>query len=385
MYRRMRKKKNRRVDLKDDKRAEELSKILEAAREAYYNLSGSGISDQEYDALSDELRKLRPDDVQVTSVGVSPPQLTVWKKVAHGIPMGSLNKANSWTEFQEWMSKTGTSSFFMTYKIDGSSMELVYEAGKLVRCVTRGDGLVGEDVTVNVSRVPSVPKELRSNVSATIRGEIVMIKKTFQERYADRYANPRNTAAAKVREKKDGGKACEDLEFFAYWAKSESGESLRTTMSGTFEWLKEVGFQVPESTVTSGGHPAGLLKREYDRVAGDRDSIPYEIDGMVASVEDLELLEELGDQNMRPRGQIAWKFDAAMGVTKLAGIRWQVGLSGRITPVADVEPVNIGGVVITSISLHNLSLFRELALFHGCKVLVSRRNDCIPYIESRLD
>jgi len=362
-------------------RIQELKTRISEAREAYYNLDPQ-ISDQEYDALVDELGRLAPGAEEVVAVGAPAPTNTVWEKVRHEIPMGSLGKANTQTEFEEWASKLEASSWFITHKIDGSSMELVYQAGNLVRCVTRGDGMIGEDVFINVSRIPSVPKKLPVPVDVIVRGEVVMTKAMFAAKYASEYANPRNTAAGKVREKKGGGQACEDLEFMAYWMKQGNPADQPQTMHIAFIWLKNHGFKTPNAAASS---ELANVKTFFNQLVATRDEVPYEIDGAVISVNSLRLMEELGDLNMRPRGQIAWKFDAAMGETRMKDIKWQVGPSGRITPVAVVEPVEIGGVTITNISLHNMSMFNELKLSHGCRILVSRRNDVIPYIERNLD
>jgi DNA ligase (NAD+) len=358
-------------------RAEELEKRIREAREAYYNLDPI-MSDPEYDAILGELQEIRPKHEQIVAVGATPTQLSVWEKVEHEIPMGSLNKANSEKELDEWAEKAVAGTYHITHKIDGSSMELVYRAGALVRCVTRGDGRIGEDVTANVSKVPSVPKQLPVEIDVTVRGEIVMMKGVFQEKYAEKYANPRNTAAAKVREKKGGGAACEDLEFLAYWATMQDRPH---TMFFLMKWLENHGFKVPDSSASTGLDP---VKEVFRRTAGAREEVPYEIDGMVVSVNNLEAMEELGELNMRPRGQIAWKFDPLMRETRIMDVRWQVGPTGRITPVASVEPVNVGGVTVTSISLHNVSLFRDLGLAKGDRVLVSRRNDVIPFLEKNL-
>lgn len=360
-----------------DERVKELKVRIKAAQDAYYNLSPF-MSDQEFDALVDELRALEPEATEVTSVGATTPSLSVWEKVRHEIQMGSLGKANSKQELLDWATGTGASMFHVTHKIDGSSMELVYKAGKLKKCVTRGDGIIGEDVTINVVQIPGIPSDLGVPIDAIVRGEIVMMKSVFDQSYAKEYANPRNTAAAKVREKKGGGAACKDLSFLAYWLKTDDQPR---TMHYVAVWLKNHGFQIPESCAGS----IESVLQVYETTTAKRQSIPYEIDGMVVSVNDLEKLEALGSHNMRPRGQIAWKFDAEMRETKVQDVVWQVGPTGRICPVAKVEPVNIGGVTITSVSLHNLSLFRTLRLSEGCRVLVSRRNDVIPYIEANLD
>ena len=357
-------------------RIKELQEKLKIWREAYYNLDPI-VPDDVYDAAKDELASLDPKNTEVTAVGASAPNGSIWEKVRHEIPMGSLAKVNSWEEFVEWTKPVESQEFFFTHKLDGSSMELVYVNGELKRCVTRGDGIIGEDVTANVSKVPNIPKTLQG-FSATIRGEIIMEKAVFKEKYSEEYANPRNTAAAKVREKKNSGADCENLKFYAYWMDSNDKP---TTYRNMMHSLRRLGFNVPEFEVGD----VQAMRAEFEKTKENRLSIPYEIDGVVVSVNDLVKLDEMGSQNMRPLGQIAWKFDAAKRETRIRSVKWQVGPSGRITPVAVVDPVNIGGVVITNISLHNMWLFRDLNLHEGDRVLVSRRNDVIPYIERNLE
>lgn len=353
---------------------------LKVLREAYYNLEPKA-PDAVYDAKLARLKELDPDSNEVKTVGAAVPKLSVWEKVQHKIQMGSLSKANSEADLIEWAKREGinpSAELLYTHKIDGSSMELVYEGGRLARAVTRGDGVVGEDVTDNVRKIPDVQLVIPITEEVTIRGEVVMMKEMFEREYAADYANPRNTANGKVREKKGGGEDCRNLVFIAYTLMSASApgkESLR------FKALKKMAFTVPDFKVVD---LAGAQKLHELMATGERDKVPYEIDGAVIRLNDIAEQEALGDLNMRPRGQIAYKFAAVTGVTTVEDVKWQVGNSGRVTPVASVAPVNIGGVTITSISLHNLSMFRELALFRGCRVLVSRRNDVIPYIEARI-
>ncbi len=366
----------------EEKRVEELRTRLKSARESYYNLSGSPMSDQEYDALKDELARLAPTDHEVTAVGAAVPKFSVWEKVRHEIPMGSLGKVNSESEYREWAQKAesnGGQVTVITHKIDGSSMELVYKSGALIRCVTRGDGVIGEDVTANVVKISSIPRALKEPVDATIRGEVVMFKDVFAEKYSSEYANPRNTAAGKVREKKGGGEACKDLVFLAYWVMMDNGPK---TVWASMGWLQKEKFIVPDYFPCTN---ADAVCEAHAAIGAKRDSLEYEIDGTVVSVNSLEVLEEMGSHNMRPRGQVAWKFDAATCESRVVDVKWQVGPSGRITPVAVVEPVGVGGVTVTNVSLHNLSMFRELRLTRGCRVLISRRNDVIPFIEKNLD
>jgi DNA ligase (NAD+) len=155
-----------------------------------------------------------------------------------------------------------------------------------------------------------------------------------------------------------------------------------TTERQKFAILEFLGFQVPEY----GEGDADEAAAWHDILAnGRREKLPYEIDGTVMRVNDLAISNRLGEHNMRPRGSVAFKFDPVTAISRVVDVKWQVGNSGRITPVASVEPAPLGGVTITSISLHNMSMFRELQLYRGCRVLISRRNDVIPYIEERLD
>jgi DNA ligase (NAD+) len=360
-------------------RKEELKKLIQEAREAYYNLDPN-VSDQQYDAWVDELTKLEPNAVEITAVGAEPSKISVWEKVKHEIPMGSLRKSNSLEEFNDWIKKCGdigAGGLFITHKIDGSSMELVYKKGLLVRCVTRGDGIIGEDVTENISQVPNIPKNLGEEIDITVRGEIVMDKAVFAKEYAKEYANPRNTAASLVRKKKGGGSEAKNLRFLAYWIQTKE---MIETMDKSMEFMQK-WFETPPFVSSNNVDDIVL---EYEKEKSCRTDIKYEIDGMVVSVNNREILDSLGEVSMRPLGQIAWKFDAAMAETRVVDVKWQVGLTGRVTGVAVVEPINIGGVIITNISLHNLSMFRELGLYKNCRVLVSRRNDVIPFIEECL-
>lgn len=356
---------------------EELAFRLKSARQSYYNLQPK-INDIEYDALKTRLQELDPFHEEVLAVGAEALSDTPWQKVPHEIPMGSLNKANSQEEFKEWASKTESEDFLITHKIDGSSLEIVYENGKLIMCASRGDGQIGEDITKNAVRISTIPRVIQNTQKLVIRGEVVMLKSVFQEKYAEEYANPRNTAAGKLRDKKNSGKDCINLNFIAY---TLIGNSEIQTEKEQFEALKNLGFAIPwyETGDTN------KICKEYEKIKSIRQEILYEIDGLVIRVYNLKQQSGLGELNMRPEGQIAWKFDPASSISTVLDVVWQVGHSGRITGVAKVAPVNIGGVTITSVSLHNLSIFKDLNLFKGSKVLISRRQDVIPYIEARID
>lgn len=358
----------------------ELQDRLKAAREAYYNLSPV-IDDATYDALKLKLEELDPQNQEVTAVGAEAPKISVWDKVEHEIPMGSLNKVNSEAEFLSWADKHALGTeYVVCHKLDGSSLELVYVDGELVRGVTRGDGRVGEDVTANIMQIPSIPKTLLKKVPGKVfvRGEVIMHRDVFQTHYAVDYANPRNTAAGKLRDKRGEGKDCKNLEFYGF-------ELVLDQQRPKFELislmaLNSLGFKTPWYQVGTKEQVILIFKEEIQK----RDKVPYEIDGEVISINNIEVQDALGSLNMRPRGKIAWKFAAEMNVTTIKDVRWQVGPTGRICPVAVLEPIKIGGVTITNVSLHNLKMFRELQLAPGNEVLVSRRNDVIPYIEKNL-
>jgi len=369
----------------DDTRIKELSEEIKAARLAYYNLNPI-LTDQAYDALIDELKKLDPNHPEILAIGAPITQHTIWEKVKHIIPMGSLDKVKTSDEFRKWAEDAKVKNFLITHKIDGSSLEVVYRDGKLAMAVSRGDGTIGENITANAIQIPNLPKTIDIRIAGTdakeviIRGEVVMLKEVFQRLYASEYANPRNTAAGKIRDKKNKGSDCANLTFIAYTIMCDG---IPKTEFYRFILLKNLGFEVP---VCQAGDIDSIIQY-HESVKANRDAVPYEIDGTVIRINDVETQEALGDLNMRPRGQIAWKFDPYMGVSKIVNIKWQVGASnsGRITPVAVIEPINVGGVTITNISLHNLGVFNELKLKKGDKVLISRRSDVIPYIEENLD
>ena len=360
---------------------DELRKELKEARESYYNLTPT-MSDIEYDTKKELLESISPEDKEVTIVGAEPPKYSVWEKVKHAITMGSLNKVNEISEFDEWSDKitekTGETEFIITYKLDGSSLEIVYDKGKLVRCVTRGDGITGEDITENAVKIPNIPKEIAIEEKVVVRGEVMMTKSVFNEIYSNKYANPRNTAAGKIRDKKGGGEDCQNLTFIAFTLIANNAPENENTR---FKILKKLGFTTPYYFLGDKEN----IKDTHNHIIEQRDNIEYEIDGTVVRVNSVKAQEELGELNMRPRGQIAWKFAPQTGITKVQNIKWQVGPTGRITPVASVDPVSIGGVTITSITLHNIAMFKSLKLFKGCEVLVCRRNDVIPYIQENLN
>lgn len=363
-----------------NEQVKELEEEIKVAREAYYNLEPT-MSDQEYDAKIEKLKSLNGASKELAEVGAPVPKNSLWKKTKHDIPMGSLNKVNSEKEFREWCSSRGN-DFVISEKLDGSSMSLVYQDGELIQAITRGDGLEGEDVLENALLVSGVKKNIDARGRVLVRGEIIMKISTFKHKYSDQYANPRNTAAGKIREKKDKN-GCKDLDFLAYnMFVNERQEELETYQ---FRYLQDFGFKTPhfhDGSVEAVASVYHFMRGMRERCDPELD---YEFDGMVVRMNSIRDQNELGSKNMRPEGQVAWKFDALASESRMVDVRWSVGTTGRITPVAIIEPVNVGGVVITNVSLHNLGMFKELQLKKGSRVLVSRNNDVIPYLKANLD
>lgn len=348
------------------------ARILEA-RIAYYNTDKPIMSDQAYDALIDELRLLDPSNKAVTMVG-APLIPSAWKKAKHNIPMGSLNKINTPQEFISWSSDKGCNEWFVTQKLDGLSIELIYENGALIQAITRGsDGNIGEDITQNVRKMDGVNANLPTDFNGSLRGEIIMLKSKHKAHFADK-ANPRN-AASGVSKRLDGV-GSEHLSIIFYQA---LGDVDFKTEADQFEWLKSQGVMIPDYWICNNASEVNLHWRTYQDV--DRDKLNYDIDGLVIHINDMAKQMSLGDKDMRPLGAIAFKFDNETRESVIRDIIWQVGNSGRLTPVAVVDPVVLVGATVTKASVYNMSYIEDLGLDIGATVLVARANDVIPRIE----
>jgi len=365
---------------KGTSRVAELAKLLAKYKDAYYN-DQPLVSDAAYDALEDELRELDPDHELLKSVG-APTTVTSWEKARHAIPMGSLNKAVNEDEFRAWAKRCEelgkkdklrsiTKDLFVTEKLDGLSLAVTYEKGKLADAITRGDGQVGERILSNASRMKGVPPKLKTQVSVTVRGEIILKLSDMKKAFPGA-ANPRNQASGTS--KRFDGKGCEHLTVLFY---DLDGEEHPTEVK-KFARLSSLGFDVPNFKATD---LDGALELHAEYHATKRSKLDYEIDGLVVRANDVHVQHMLGELGNRPRAAIAFKFASQAKVTKLVEILWETGSSGRVTPVAIVEPVDLAGAVVRRASLHNASNVSALGIGIGDEVLVSRRNDVIPYVE----
>jgi len=380
------------------KRAAELRKQLEHHEYRYYVLDEPEVSDAEYDALMRELKALEdahPDLQSANSptqrVGGQPREGFV--KVPHSSAMLSLDNALNEQELREFDNRVQTLlkgeayEYVAELKLDGLSMAARYEAGQLRQAVTRGDGLVGEEVTGNARTIRSLPLHLRPKAIASafeVRGEVVMQRKSFErlneEQEKDglkRFANPRNAAAGALRALDPGITAARRLDYFAYFL-LENGKPAMPSHWESLERLAAAGFKV-----NSHRRKCKALDELLEFIRGwegKRDSLPYETDGVVAKIDSIPQQERLGWTAKAPRWAIAFKYPPRQAATVLENIEVQVGRTGALTPVAHLRPVTVGGVTVARATLHNEDEITRLGVRIGDTVLVERSGDVIPKI-----
>jgi DNA ligase (NAD+) len=363
-------------------RVQELAKLVKHHKDAYYN-GQPEISDAAFDQLEDELRALAPDHPLLKTIGAPAPAITEWPKARHAIPMGSLNKAVNADELREWAARCDklgaeaglkpiSNNLLVTEKLDGLSLAVNYEDGKLVQAITRGDGHVGEDITANARRMQGVPAKLKEKLGVSLRGEIILKLSDVKKGFTGYVATPRNKAAGTS--KRFDGEGCQWLSLFFYDLEGEEFE----TEDAKYQRIRELGLIVPDWKVTD---LEGALKIYEEYIAKKRGALDNEIDGLVVRANDLRAQAMLGELGDRPRAAVAFKFPSMAKNSKVVAITWETGPSGRVTPIAQVEPVDIGGAIVQNVSLHNASNVERLGVGVGDEVLVSRRNDVIPYLE----
>ncbi len=390
--------------------SKDVEKKIEALREKighheyrYFVLDDPEISDYDFDKLVEQLKKLEAEHPELVTadsptqrVGGKPREGVV--KVAHSSPMLSLDNTYSEDELRDWERRVHELSgrkdvdYVCELKLDGMSLALVYENGKLVRGVTRGDGSVGEDVTLNIRTVRSVPlsipkeklKKARMPADFEVRGELLMPLAAFKRMNEDResrglslFANPRNATAGTVRQLDASITAERRLDYFPYIL-LHNGRTYRDRHSETLASLEGAGFKVNQ-------HRA--LAKNMDEVwkfiqswEGKRETLPYEIDGVVIKVDRTALQDELGFTGKAPRWAIAYKYAARAGITQIEDILVQVGRTGKLTPVAALKPVPIGGTTVSRATLHNMDEIERLGVKIGDWVQVERGGDVIPKV-----
>ncbi len=367
-------------------RIAELADLLRKYKDAYYN-GEPLVTDAAYDALEDELRELDPNHAILQTIGAPVPDevVTEWEKERHAIPMGSLNKVVNEAEFRQWAQRCDSlgaeselepisKDLLVTEKLDGLSLAVNYEDGRLVSAITRGDGHIGENITANARRMKGVPAKLPKPLTVSVRGEIILKLSDMKKGFPGYDAPPRNKAAGTA--KRYNGAGCEWLTVMFYDLEG-GGEELPTEKE-KFARLEELGLIVPPYAITD---LDGAQKIHEEYAKSKRAALDYEIDGLVVRANDLRAQHLLGELADRPRAAVAYKFPSLAKISRVLGISWETGPTGRVTPIANVEPIEIGGAVVQFVVLHNVSNIERLGIGVGDEVLVSRRNDVIPHLE----
>ncbi|MBP2315302.1 NAD-dependent DNA ligase LigA [Azospirillum soli] len=377
-----------------------LSKEIAHHDRLYHQMDKPEISDADYDALvrrnnAIEARypELRRADSPSLRVGAAP--AAGFRKVRHAVPMLSLGNAFAEEDAHEFVARIrrflglpddAPIEFVAEPKIDGLSLSLRYEDGRLVQAATRGDGTEGEDVTANVRTIRDVPQQLPAPYPAVleVRGEVYMNRDDFlamNRAYAEKgepvFANPRNAAAGSLRQKDAKITASRPLCFFGY-ALGEVSEPIADTQWGIRERLRGWGFHLNRPSNLCDG--AEALLTHYRKIGEQRSALPFDIDGVVYKVNSLELQQRLGFVSRAPRWAIAHKFPAEQAQTRLKGITIQVGRTGALTPVAELEDITVGGVVVSRATLHNEDEIARKDIRIGDLVIVQRAGDVIPQI-----
>ena len=374
----------------------------------YYVLDDPEISDAEFDRLMNDLKKLEAEHPQLITpdsptqrVGGKPREGFV--KVAHSIPMLSLDNAYNEEELRNWERRVHELSgrkdieYVCELKLDGMSLALRYEAGKLVRGITRGDGSTGEDVTANVRTVRSIPLSIpveklkRAGIPPDfeVRGEMLMPIASFKKMNEERekhglslFANPRNATAGTVRQLEPSITAQRRLDYFAYMLIAD-GRNVFDQHWETLNGLDTAGFKVNARRALADSFEE--IRNFIGKWEEKRESLPYEIDGVVIKVNSVALQRSLGFTGKAPRWAVAYKYAARGGITQIENIHVQVGRTGKLTPVAELKPVPIGGTTVSRATLHNMDEIERLGVKIGDWVEVERGGDVIPKVTRVID
>lgn len=380
---------------------------IEYHNNLYYNEDKPLISDMEYDALMRELKQLEqeyPELLKNEENRESSPTEMIggtasekFSKVRHRVPMLSLSNTYNISEIEDFDKRvkkiilseniknhSKELEYILELKLDGLSISLIYENGELVQAVTRGDGQVGEDVTENIMEITTIPKKLKANISLEVRGEIILPISSFnrinQEREDDGediFANPRNAASGTIRQLDKTIVAERGLDCYLYYLVNAENYGINTHLE-SIEYIEKLGFKTTK--IFEKYTDFKELEKSIDKWHNDRKKLDYETDGLVIKVNNFALYETLGYTTKSPRWAIAYKFPAEQVKTKLMDVTFQVGRTGVITPVAELEAVNLSGSVVKRASLHNFDEIRRKDIKIGDNVIVEKAAEIIPQV-----
>lgn len=380
---------------------------IEYHNNLYYNEDNPIISDMEYDFLIRELKELEqkyPELLEYNKNGENSPTEKIggtasekFSKVRHRVPMLSLSNTYNISEIEDFDKRvkkiilaeniennSKELEYILELKLDGLSISLIYENGMLVQAVTRGDGQVGEDVTENIREIPTIPKKLKENISLEVRGEIILPISSFnrinQEREdegEDVFANPRNAASGTIRQLDKTIVAERRLDCYLYYLVNAENYGIKTHLE-SIEYIEKLGFKT--TNIFEKYTDFKKLEEAIDKWHDERKKLDYETDGLVIKVNNFSLYEILGYTTKSPRWAIAYKFPAEQVKTKLIDVTFQVGRTGVITPVAELEAVNLSGSVVKRASLHNFDEIRRKDIKIGDNVIVEKAAEIIPQV-----
>lgn len=369
----------------------DLLKKLEQWDIAYHQNDAPVVDDATYDAVKHralELEALYPvlaKNGASTHVGAA--VSNKFKSVFHSVPMLSISDVFDESEVADWFNKLSDKDVFIELKVDGVSYSARYENGVLVRGLTRGSGVEGEDITENLKTISDIPQKLSGTFPDVIevRGEVYMLREDFMalnkiasEKGEKVFANPRNAAAGSLRQLNPKITASRRLSAFGYTYGELSARDWET-QSEFFDRLESWGFKTTRKWANR-VKSMPEIQAVYNKIMLERPEIPFDIDGLVIKVNNVDLQEKMGSRANSPRWEVAYKFPAAKAITALKGITIQVGRTGVLTPVAELEPINIGGVLVSRATLHNADEINRLGVSVGDKVTVQRAGDVIPQI-----
>lgn len=380
------------------KKIEEMREKIKMYSDYYYTNNSSLISDVEFDKMLAQLKKLEEEYPQYADsqsptqvVGATDLKSTKFQKVTHKRPMLSLSNTYNEGEIKDFttrvkklLSKDTKVEYALELKLDGLSISVQYEKGKLVKAVTRGDGQIGEDVTENIIQIESLPKTLKEEVDMEIRGEVVLPISRFEalnekrlENGEDVFANPRNAASGTLRQLDSSIIKERGLDAYFYFL-IDAGKMGFKSHSESLAYLSSLGIKT--TGICEVCKTASELMKRIDYWGEKREELDYETDGMVIKVDNIDLWDELGTTTKSPRWAIAFKFPAKQVTTKITGVTWQVGRTGKITPVAELDEVELSGSRVKRASLHNFQEIERKSIKIGDTVFIEKAAEIIPQV-----